>query len=125
MRSPRSEGRPIDDQTRGDLGFQLGGVERVERADLDPERRPNRPRPRVTLAPAASSQSANWSLIRWRTVAGESGPVAFLSGSNSTLRSHSTRAERSASGRASKMNRSNLTALGASGLTVARRARRS
>ena len=40
---------------------------------------------RGTVAPARSSQSAKRSLIRCRTVAGESGPVAFLSGSNSTV----------------------------------------
>ena len=39
---------------------------------------------RGTVAPACSSQSAKRSLIRWRTVAGESGPIAFFSGSNST-----------------------------------------
>jgi len=49
---------------------------------------------------------------------GESGPIAFLSGSNSPARSVSTIAERSAKGKASKMNCSNLTALGSAGLML-------
>ena len=49
---------------------------------------------RGTVAPACSSQLPNWSLIRWCTVAGESGPTAFLKGSNSLARSVSTIAHR-------------------------------
>ena len=51
---------------------------------------------RGTIAPACSSQLPNWSLIRWCTVAGESGPTAFLSGSNSPARSVSTMVQRPA-----------------------------
>ena len=49
-------------------------------------------------------------------MAGESGPTAFLSGSNSPARSVSTIVQRSAMGSASKMNCSNFTALGSAGL---------
>jgi len=56
--------------------------------------------------------------VRLRTVSGEAGPVAFLSGSNSVARSVSTTSARSASGMASKMNCSNLTALGSRGSTA-------
>ena len=75
---------------------------------------------RATSMPAEFSQAANRFDIAWRTVSGESSPSAFLSGSNSFGRLVATTSALRASGSASKMKLSNLTALGRSGGPAAR-----